>query len=227
MFRDLSMAEITRRLLAAAMESPGIQTAPLANFSGNLTVVSGLSGDIVGMERTSTCSLTMGSVSYMLSLPSFTYTIDGPETPNYDQILHNEAQLRTNGGNFAAGCGDPVVGIPARKALYIGLTKGGFKVYGDAFYDGTTGANDVETLVANASTDAAVSSDLITSLPNRSFALRGPQRRWESGSGGAERRAQLRGRNRVGVVGGCEWGWRFRRAYQLQSARPLDRQRRH
>ncbi|MFZ0271815.1 MAG: hypothetical protein WB524_26630 [Acidobacteriaceae bacterium] len=133
MFRDLSMAEITRRMLAAAVAASGTPNAPLASFFGNLTSINGLSGDLMGMKRTSTCSLTMGSVSYAVSLPSFTYTIDGAETPNYDQVLHNEAQLKTTGGKWPAGCGDPVTGLTARKVLYVGLTTGGFKVYADCF----------------------------------------------------------------------------------------------
>jgi hypothetical protein len=165
MFRDLSTAEAVRRMIAAAVSSSANPQAPNANFFGNVTAINIDHTDLLGLERTANCSLTMVSASYSLSLPSFTYTVLGT-TANYDQTLHNEAQLKTKGGSWPAGCGDPVIGIPSRKAGYIGLTKGGFKVYAEAFYDGATGANDVETVVANASTDAAVSSDLITSLPN-------------------------------------------------------------
>jgi hypothetical protein len=166
MFRDLSATEVARRLLAAATATSGGPSAPAANFSGNLTAINGLTGDLLELERTSTCSLTMVSANYVLSLPSFTFTIDGAPTLNYDQILHNAAQLKTNGGNWPAGCGDPIVGLTAKKANFIGVTTAGYKVYGDTFYDGTTQSNDIETVVAKASTDADVSSNLITSLQN-------------------------------------------------------------
>jgi hypothetical protein len=164
MFRDLAMGEVTRRLLAAATESTGGPPTPSANFFGNLTTIYGLQGDILKMERTATCSLTMSSASYALSLPSFNYSIDGPTTPNYDQILHNAAQLKTNGGNFPAGCGDPVTGVPSRKVLYVGLTQAGNKVFADAFFNGT--AQEVEIVVSNASTGVEISSEEITDLPN-------------------------------------------------------------
>ncbi len=163
-FRDLSVAEMTRRLLAEAVSPQSVQTAPLANFFGNITTINGLGGDILGMERTANCSLTMGSVKYTLSLPTFSYTIDGATTPNFDQILHNEAGLTTNGGNWPAGCGDPVTGNPSRQLAYVGKTKAGNKVYAEAFYGGS--ANYVETVVANGTTDAEISSQEITSLPN-------------------------------------------------------------
>ncbi|HUB17593.1 MAG TPA: VCBS repeat-containing protein, partial [Acidobacteriaceae bacterium] len=166
MYRDLSATEIARRLLAVAMATSGTSPAPSANFFGNLTAINGLSGDLLQLERTSSCSLTMVSVNYTLSLPTFTYTVDGATTPNYDQILHNAAQLKTNGGTWPAGCGDPILGMTAKKANFIGFTKTGYKVYGDAFYDGTSQTNDIETVVTNASTDVEVSSDLITSVPN-------------------------------------------------------------
>ncbi len=163
-FRDLSVAEMTRRLLAAAVSPQSAPTAPLANFFGNITTIQGLGGDILGMERTANCSLTMGSVTYTLSLPTFTYTIDGATTPNFDQILHNEAGLTTNGGNWPAGCGDPVTGNPSRQLAYVGKTKAGNKVYAEAFYGGS--ANYVEIVVANGTTDAEISSQEITTLPN-------------------------------------------------------------
>lgn len=163
-FRDLSVAEMTRRLLADAVSPQSVQMAPLANFFGNITTINGLGGDILGMERTANCSLTMGSVKYTLSLPTFSYTIDGATTPNFDQILHNQAGLTTNGGNWPAGCGDPVTGNPSRQLAYVGKTKAGNKVYAEAFYGGS--ANYVEIVVADGTTDAETSSQEITTLPN-------------------------------------------------------------
>ncbi|MFP5229442.1 MAG: FG-GAP-like repeat-containing protein [Acidobacteriota bacterium] len=164
MFRDLSAGEMAQRLLAAAALPAGTSNAPPANFFGNITSINGLGGDILGVERTANCSLTQWSANWMLALPNFTYTMDGPTTSNYDQILHNQAQLKTNGGNWPAGCGDPVTGIPSRQVAYLGRTSAGNKVYAHAFFGGS--ANYVETVVANGTTDAEVSSQEMTDLPN-------------------------------------------------------------
>jgi len=163
-FRDISAAEIARRFLAAATATTGTTEAPLANFFGNQTSVNGLAGDMLGLERTSTCSLTMASATWMLSLPTFTYTLDGPTTANYDQILHNAAQLKTTGGKWPAGCGDPVTGIPTRQLAYLGKTTAGNKVYAGALFGGSV--NYVEVVVANGTTDVEMSSQEISTLPN-------------------------------------------------------------
>ena len=165
MFRDLSTSEAMRRLIAQAVSASASPVAPNANFFGNVTAINIDPSDLLAMKRTSTCSLTLVPLSYSLSLPNFTYSILG-ETPNYDQVLHSEAQLTTTGGTWPAGCGDPVYGVPSRKVAYLGLTSGGYRVFADVFYNGATGNNEVETVVSNASTDVAVSSDDMTDLPN-------------------------------------------------------------
>jgi hypothetical protein len=163
MWRDLSPAERARLLIEKAMSTPAPAQAPPVDFLGNLTVININPEDLLGLTREGNCSLTLNDASYNLMLPSFSYTLEN-KTPNFDQVLHSEAGLTTKGGKFPAGCGDPVLGITARKIVYAGKTKGGFKVYADTFYNGVTGDQDIETVVAKASDDTYVSSANITGL---------------------------------------------------------------
>jgi hypothetical protein len=133
-WRDLSLAELAHRIMMFAGSSTATTTAPSASFSGNLTAITAPAGDLAGLFRQPNCSLTLNWASYTLSMPSATYLIEGT-TPNYDQVLHSTAGLTTSAGNWPAGCGDPLVGITARKVAYLGTTASGDLVAADVgFY---------------------------------------------------------------------------------------------
>lgn len=134
LWRDLSMADLARRLVALAMPSSDASQPPNAPFSGNLTTISVPGGDAVGMERAANCSLTEGGVSYSINLPSVSYTSIGT-TPNYDQVLHNKAGLTTTGGHWPAGCGDPIVGLSSRTWALLGYTASGNSIAAAIGYD--------------------------------------------------------------------------------------------
>lgn len=145
-WRDVSLAELAHRLAMIASSSTATTTQPLANFTGNLTLINAPAGDLLGLFRQANCSLTLDWASYMLSMPTATYTMVGT-TPNYDQVLHNAAGLTTNGGHWPAGCGDPVVGITARKVAYLGTTSSGQIVAADAGFDSSLQAEVIYTFV--------------------------------------------------------------------------------
>ena len=144
-WRDLSLADLTRVLLKWATES-SISTQPsVAPFLGNATVINAPLGDLVGMDRTSNCSLTMGYSTYTLSLPTVNYDIAG-ETSNFDQVLHTAAGLTTTGGNWPAGCGDPLLGITSRSFVPTGVTTSNVSVITRTGYDPVIGYQVIFTL---------------------------------------------------------------------------------
>lgn len=133
-WRDLTLAEAARRLLALAASSPATSEVPLANFVGNLTSINAPAGDLLAMFRQPNCTLTLDWASYTLSFPTGNYTLAG-STPNYDQVLHNAAGLSSPAGHWPTGCGDPVPGITARKLSYLGTTSSGDVVVAAAGFD--------------------------------------------------------------------------------------------
>jgi hypothetical protein len=144
-WRDLTFSQMVRRMQLFLASSTGTNGAPLANFTGNLTGIDTPAGDPFGMFRQPNCSLTLDWGTYVANLPSVTYTLTGT-TPSYDQVLHNAAGLTTNGGNWPAGCGDPVIGIPARKAVYLGTTSSNEIVGANVGFDATLQAQVIFTI---------------------------------------------------------------------------------
>ncbi len=161
LWRDLSMAELARRLVALAMPSSNASQPPNAPFSGNFTTISVPGGDAVGMERAANCSLTEGGVSYSVSLPSVSYTSIGT-TPNYDQVLHTEAGLMTTGGHWPAGCGDPSVGLGSRTWALLGYTATGNSVAAAVGYDPMVAGPVIWTASGNPAQGATLSVDAIS-----------------------------------------------------------------
>ena len=151
-WRDLTLADVAHRLLQIATSSQASDDAPLANFTGNLTGINVPGGDLLTMFRQPNCSLTLDWASYTLSFPSGTYTIAGT-TPNYDQVLHNAAGLTTTGGKWPTGCGDPALGISARKLAYLGTTTTGNIVIAAAGFDFSTQQQVIFTFVGPVSSD--------------------------------------------------------------------------
>ncbi len=154
-WHDLSVAEMARhvlRLATASVSSP----APLAPFLGNLTTVSSPGGTIGGQVRTKNCSLTMGWVSYTLSLPTANYTVPAP-TSNYNQVLHSESGLSTTGGVWPNGCVDATLGLPSRSVVPLGMTSSNLFVSAAAGYNPATGDQVIWTFTGSLSGTNSVS----------------------------------------------------------------------
>ena len=115
-----------------------------------MTTISVPAGDPLALLRQANCSLTLEWAGYTLTLPTVSYTIAGT-TPNYDQILHNEAGLTTTGGSWPAGCGDPTLGITARTAVPFGLINGNMLTGAGVGYDSATDEQVIWTAVGSLS----------------------------------------------------------------------------
>ena len=149
-WKDLSALDIARRLMriaATAMTASTASQAPLAPFLGNLTAVTSPGGTLVGLVRQPNCSLNMGWASYTLSLPTANYSIPAP-TANYNQVLHSEAGLTTTGGVWPEGCVDPILGVPSRTTVPLGMTSAAQLVSAAAGYNGMTGNQVIWTVVS-------------------------------------------------------------------------------
>ena len=176
-WRDLTVSQIAHRLLQIATSSGGATQPETASFLGNSTAITSPAGTVLGLERTANCTLTMGYANYTLNLPGLSYTVP-PLTPNYDQLLHEEAGLTTTGGSWPAGCGDPVIGMTSRSIVPLGQTVNKIQVGAAVGYDAASGNEVVYTItgapailatasttlgeisIANASPVAVASADL-------------------------------------------------------------------
>ncbi len=148
LWKDLSLAQLAHRVALFALQSTNSSQPPLAQFMGNATTISTPNGDLVGLLRQANCSLTIDWASYSLTLPTGSYNLLG-STPNYDQVLHNEAGLTTTGGNWPAGCGDAVLGASSETLLPLGTTASGQVSVGRVGYDAMTGDEVVWTALFN------------------------------------------------------------------------------
>jgi hypothetical protein len=135
-WRTLSLFQIASRLVKMVLASSSASQPPLAPFFGNLTSISTPNDDFLDLYRQSNCSLTMEWQSVTPGFPSVSYSFVG-SAANYDQVLHSQALLKTSGGNWPAGCGDPVVGISTLTSIPMGMTGAGELVAGVG-YDGLT-----------------------------------------------------------------------------------------
>ena len=154
-WRDMSVAEMARHVLRLATTPSASAQAPLASFFGNLTAITSPNGTVGGMVRETNCTLTMGWVSYTLSLPSANYSVPTP-TLNYDQVLHSESGLKTTGGTWPSGCGDATLGIPSRSVVPLGISPGKL-VAAAAGYDPMTGNQVIWTFSGSLSGTNSVS----------------------------------------------------------------------
>lgn len=168
-FRDLSLSQIAARLLKfATSATSNTGAAPLADLQGNQTIIAIPQTDLLLLSRQADCSLTLRDAQFTLQPPSFSYVVAN-SIAGYDQVLHSAAGLTTTGGKFAAGCGDPTLGVSSRKLVYLGKTTSNLKVYAGTFYDSVAGAQAIYTVVADAD-DTFVSSGETTGYDSQSVA---------------------------------------------------------
>jgi hypothetical protein len=99
-----------------------------ANFAGNFTTITSGSGALA-LGRESDCTLTLATGNYTYTATSITYTETGL-TPDYERVLHSEAQLTTTPDVYKSGCAiEPPVGFGSRPGLFVGITTSGVYVY--------------------------------------------------------------------------------------------------
>jgi len=110
-----------------------------ADFLGNLTAITGPSGQMIALQRQSNCSLSLYTGSYTFSLNP-TIQIMGT-TANYEQLLHSSADLSTKADVFANGCAEATLGIGSRQAVYLGETTDQLYMGAAAGYDMAAGSN--------------------------------------------------------------------------------------
>ena len=159
-WRDASMEQVAALIARYATGATTTQ-APLAGFVGNVTVISSPPGDVVGLRREGDCSLTVASATYSLSLPTVSYSIGGI-TSHYQQVLHTAAGLKTMGGSWPVGCGDPTLGITSRSLVPLGINKNGMYVGAAAGYNPTVGAPVVYSLSIDSLTGSNITPGIIS-----------------------------------------------------------------
>ena len=122
-------ARLLRQLSSSAAAAPAI-----APFIGNQTIIRNTSGNFIGLQRQSDCSLSLYEGSYTYLSPTGSGQV-AQTTAHFEQVLHGEAGLTTTPDVFAGGCTQSTFGTGSRRAGYLGAAQGGLFVAGSG-YDG-------------------------------------------------------------------------------------------
>jgi FG-GAP-like repeat len=147
LWKNLSWsARITRAAMLAKrllLPRDAAATPSSASFVGNLTTITGPSGESIALQRQSNCSLTLFDENYSLSLsPAVQPTIQlAGTTASYEQVLHSAAGLPTKPDVFANGCTEATLGIGSRRAFYLGETTQKLYMFAASGYDPVSGNN--------------------------------------------------------------------------------------
>jgi hypothetical protein len=106
----------------------GTQTGT-ADFLGNFTTITTSSGSALALGRESDCTLTLATGSYTITGSTLNYTQTNL-IPDYERVLHTEAQLTTTPDVFSTGCAiEPTTGFGSRPGVFVGMTTSGVYVY--------------------------------------------------------------------------------------------------
>jgi hypothetical protein len=106
----------------------GTQTGT-ADFFGNFTTLTTSSGAALALGRESDCTLTLATGNYTYTGSTINYT-ETALTPDYELVLHSEAQLATTPDVFSSGCAiEPTAGFGSRPGVFVGMTTSGVYVY--------------------------------------------------------------------------------------------------
>jgi hypothetical protein len=104
----------------------GAQTGT-ASFAGNFTTIQAPPGQALALYRLANCSLTLAEGTYYIDSGTYTQTLS---TPNYERVLHSEAQLTTTPDVFASGCiMQPNTGTDSAPGVFVGTTTTGVNVF--------------------------------------------------------------------------------------------------
>ena len=129
----------------------GSQTGT-AGFQGNFTVIQGPpQGDFL-MVREADCSLGLITVA--------SSTDPGTVTQHYEQILHQQASLKTTPNVFAKGCRETSAGISSRPGVFVGETASNVLVFAAVV------ANNSGTAVVLFNSNNGLTQTTDTSLPS-------------------------------------------------------------
>ena len=159
------VARVARRLLRE--KSSSSSAAPtVAPFIGNQTIIRNTSGNFLGLQRSSDCSLTLYDGSYSYINPTATVQI-AQTTPHFEQVLHGEAGLTTTPDVFTGGCTQGTLGTGARRAGYLGSTQSDWFLAGTG-YNGSTG-NSVYYGLVNPASTATQTATLSSSNSDASY----------------------------------------------------------
>ncbi len=106
----------------------GTQTGT-ADFFGNFTTITTSSGAALALGRESDCTLTLATGNYTITGSTLHYT-ETALAPDYERVLHAEAQLTTTPDVFSSGCAiEPPAGFGSRPGIFVGMTTSGVYVY--------------------------------------------------------------------------------------------------
>jgi len=106
----------------------GSQTGT-AGFFGNFTTITTSHGAALALGRESNCTLTLATGTYSYTATTLKYS-QTDLNPDYERVLHNEAQLTTTPDVFSSGCAiEPPAGIGSRPGVFVGMTTSGLYVY--------------------------------------------------------------------------------------------------
>lgn len=106
----------------------GTQTGT-ADFFGNFTTITTAAGAALALGRESDCTLTLATGNYTYTGSTINYS-ETTLTPDYERVLHAEAQLTTTPDVFSSGCAiQPAAGLGSRPGLFVGMTTSGVYVY--------------------------------------------------------------------------------------------------
>ena len=129
----------------------GSQTGT-GGFQGNFTVIQGPpQGDFL-MVREADCSLGLITVA--------SSTDPGTVTQHYEQILHQQASLKTTPDVFAKGCRETSAGISSRPGVFVGETASNVLVFAAVV------ANNSGTAVVLFNSNNGLTQTTDTSLPS-------------------------------------------------------------
>ncbi len=108
------------------MGSDGSQTG-VASFQGNFTTIQAPPGQALALYRLANCSLTLAEGTYYIDSGAYTQTLS---TPNYERVLHQEAQLTTTPDVFPSSCiMQPNTGTDSAPGVFVGTTTTGVNVF--------------------------------------------------------------------------------------------------
>jgi len=147
-------------LVGAAMLTVADTPAPTQlEFLGTASIFGLNKHDKSGLLRQSDCSITQYSFYPLLALTS---------TTNFQNTLHNLANLTTTANKFPSGCKDPTRGIASTAVGWLGLDTGG--VY-QAVHGSIASSADLVVNGFNPKTLAATSTTLATNVTPQVIAV--------------------------------------------------------
>ena len=100
-----------------------------ASFEGNFTTIETPTGTLA-LARQANCSLVLATGTYAINgSGALSYSETGL-TPDYEQVLHHDAELTTTADVFSKGCAlQPPLGSGSADGIFVGTTTSGISVF--------------------------------------------------------------------------------------------------